>query len=148
MRHGKPAGMTTATAERTATCACGQLKLRLQGEPALVSSCHCRACQRRTGGLFGVQAFFRREQLVAVEGEHRTFARTADSGTAVTHEFCPACGSTMFWERPNLPGMVTIAVGTFADPNFPPPVRTVWTESKHEWLPFPETIPHYPKAPD
>ena len=141
--------MTAATTpvERTAACSCGQLKLRLKGEPERVSSCHCLACQRRTGSLFGVQAFFHRDQLVAVEGERRTFSRVADSGTTVTSQFCPECGSTMYWERPNLPGMVTVAVGAFSDPDFPPPSRTVWTETKHEWLPFPATIPHHRKSP-
>jgi len=135
------------TIERLATCACGQLKLRLAGDPVMVSSCHCLACQRRTGSLFGVQAFFRQEQVAAVEGEHRTFSRQADSGNTVTHEFCPACGTTLYWVRPSLPGMVTVAVGAFADPKFPPAVRTVWTESQHDWLPFPETLPHHRQAP-
>jgi len=141
--------MTSATpAERIAACSCGQFRLRLKGEPALVSSCHCRACQRRTGSLFGVHAFFRQDQLVAVEGEHRTFSRQADSGNPVTSRFCPDCGSTMYWERPSLPGMVTVAVGAFADPTFPPAVRTVWTESQHAWLPFPAAIPHHAKSPE
>jgi hypothetical protein len=139
---------STTSAGREAACSCGQLKLHLKGEPVLVSSCHCLACQRRTGSLFGVQAFFRLDQLVAIEGENRTFSRQADSGSTVTSRFCPQCGSTMCWERPSLPGMVTVAVGAFADPTFPPAVRTVWTESKHEWLPFPATIPHHRKSPD
>jgi hypothetical protein len=134
--------------QRLAQCVCGQFKVRVAGDPQLVSSCHCLACQKRTGTMFGTQAFFKREQVVAVEGKHKTFRRQADSGTWVVHEFCPECGTTMFWERANLPGMVTVAVGTFADPKFPPPVRTVWTESKHDWLPFPAHMPHYPKAPD
>ncbi|MBV8188601.1 MAG: GFA family protein [Alphaproteobacteria bacterium] len=134
--------------ERLAQCACGQLKVRVVGDPQLVSSCHCRACQRRTGTLFGTQAFFKREQTLAVEGAHKTFTRRADSGTAVVHQFCPECGTTLLWERASLPGMVTLAVGAFADPDFPPPVRTVWTESKHQWLPFPAHIRQYPQAPD
>jgi hypothetical protein len=139
---------STTSTEREAACSCGQLKLRLKGEPVLVSSCHCLACQRRPGSLFGVQAFFRQDQVIAVEGEHRTFRRQADSGNTVTSQFCPECGSTLYWERPSLPGMVTVAAGAFADPTFPPAVRTVWTESKHEWLPFPATIPHHRKSPD
>ena len=98
--------------------------------------------------MFGTQAFFKREQIVAVEGQHKTFRRQADSGVSVNFEFCPECGTSIFWERANLEGMVTVAVGTFADPTFPPPVRTVWTQSKHDWLPFPAPMPHFPKAPD
>lgn len=57
-------------------------------------------------------------------------------------------GTTAFGERASLPGMITVAVGCFADPRFPPPVRTVWTENQHEWLDFPEDIPRFPRAPD
>jgi hypothetical protein len=133
--------------QRTATCACGQFRITLSGEPQMISSCHCLACQRRTGTMFGVQAFFKQEQVAGVEGEQRTWRRTAESGTPVDHHFCPTCGSTLYWERPNLPGMVTLAVGTFADPKFGAPVRTVWAENKHEWLKFPEGMPHFAKAP-
>ena len=45
---------------RHAACSCGQLRLTVEGEPVRVSICHCLACQRRTGSVFGVQARFRR----------------------------------------------------------------------------------------
>ena len=38
-------------------------------------------------------------------------------------------------------------IGAFADPSFPPPVRTVWVENRHDWLPFPASIPRHPKDP-
>jgi hypothetical protein len=41
---------------------------------------------------------------------------------------------------------VSVAIGAFADPHFPPPVRTVWTKTKHEWLGFPD-IPHHTESP-
>lgn len=138
----------TPAKQREAACACGQLKIKVSGEPQIVSSCHCLACQRRTGTLFGVQAFFKLEQVASIDGERRTWRRLAESGTPVDHNFCPTCGTTLYWQRPNLPGMVTIAVGAFADPQFPAPVRTVWAQSRHDWLEFPPAIRRYPKAPD
>lgn len=137
----------TQNKEREAACACGQLAIRLAGEPEVISSCHCLACQRRTGSLFGVHAFFRNDRVLAIRGEHRTYRRQADSGTWVEHKFCPTCGTTLCWERPSLPGMISVAVGAFADPGFGTPARTVWTESKHDWLSFPAGMPHFPKAP-
>jgi hypothetical protein len=42
---------------RHAACSCEQLRLTVEGEPVRVSIiCHCLACQRRTGSVFGVQA--------------------------------------------------------------------------------------------
>jgi hypothetical protein len=137
----------TESVAREAACSCGQLRLRLAGDPQLVSSCHCLACQRRTGAVFGSTAFFRRNQIVSTHGEHRAFRRLGNSGTWLTFQFCPQCGSTVFWESERLPDLVSVAVGAFADPGFPAPIRTVWTQTKHEWLAFPASIPHHPKPP-
>jgi hypothetical protein len=138
----------TSSRERVASCHCGTLKVRLAGDPVLVSSCHCRACQRRTGALFGSTSFFKKSQLVAVEGEHRHFPRPADSGNVLTFHFCPTCGSNVYWVSHASPDMLSVAAGCFADPDFPAPVRTVWTETKHRWLEFPAAIPRFPRAPD
>jgi len=133
--------------KREAACCCGQLRIKLSGDPQLVSSCHCLACQRRTGALFGSTSFFRKSQIVATHGERRAFRRQADTGTWLTFQFCPNCGSTVFWESERLPELVSVAVGAFADPHLPAPARTVWTDTKHDWLVFPASIPHHRKNP-
>src|SRR3954452_2779741 len=107
-------------ATRQAACSCGQLHLTIEGEPARISMCHCLACQRRTGAVFGSQARFRPEQVI-VTGKATTWKRTAESGSVVTFRFCPACGSTVYWESESFPGYVVVAIGNFADPNFPAP---------------------------
>ena len=48
---------------RTASCSCGQLQARVTAEPLRVSVCHCLACQRRTGSVFGAQARFSRDAV-------------------------------------------------------------------------------------
>ena len=131
--------------EREAACHCGQLRLKLAGDPQLVSSCHCQACQRRTGAVFGSTSFFAKSQLVSTTGKHRVFRRQGDSGNWLAFHFCPSCGTNVFWESEAQPDTLSVAVGAFADPGFPAPNRTVWTQSKHEWLPFPATIPHHRK---
>src|SRR5258708_10442876 len=106
----------TTTREREAACSCGQLKIRLSGDPQLVSSCHCLACQRRTGALFGSTSFWRKSQVLAIEGERRSWRRVADSGTGLIHQFCPTCGSPVFWESEPTPTPVTLPACTFPAP--------------------------------
>ena len=137
----------SAPTTREAACACGQLRIHTSGEPRIVSSCHCLACQRRTGAIFGSSAFFGRDQVVATEGEATAFRRQGETGAWLAFHFCPKCGSTVFWENERLPDMLSVAVGTFADPTFPSPVRTVWTRTKHAWVGFPEGVPHHPENP-
>lgn len=124
---------------REAACSCGQLRATVEGDPIRVSICHCLACQRRTGSVFGVQSRFAREQ-VTIEGRHTEYVRISDEGEERTFHFCPDCGGTVFFTSPFMEGSVAIPVGAFADPSFPAPVRSVWEERRHEWVAVPEGV--------
>ena len=125
---------------RRASCSCGQLTLRCEGEPVRVSMCHCLACQQRTGSAFGVQARFAREQVHAIEGRATRFVRVGDSGGNATFHFCPTCGATVYWELDGMPGFVAVAVGAFADPGFPSPTFSVYEDRCHPWVAMPDSI--------
>ncbi len=117
---------------RTATCSCGQLRATCEGEPVRVSMCHCLECQKRTGSTFGAQARWPSSD-VAVEGRAMRFVRTADSGNTLTFHFCPDCGSTVYYRIDSAPDLTAVAIGAFADPNFPAPKFSVYEERKHAW---------------
>jgi hypothetical protein len=125
---------------RHAACSCGQLRLTIEGEPARISMCHCLACQSRTGAVLSNQARFPRDR-VTVAGKASTWVRKAESGSAVTFRFCPTCGSTVFWESESFPEFFVVAIGNFADPNFPAPTVAVWEESRHPWVSLPADTP-------
>ncbi|MFP6744758.1 MAG: GFA family protein [Alphaproteobacteria bacterium] len=118
---------------RTASCACGQLCVSCRGEPETVSLCHCLACQKRTGSPFGIAAFFPRED-VRTEGRASTYSRSSDSGFAVNFHFCPDYGSTVLWEPEWKPAAIAVAVGSFADPSFPPPTLSAGKDRRHPWV--------------
>jgi hypothetical protein len=121
---------------RRAACSCGQLHLAIGGESVRVSMCNCLECQRRTGAVISNQARFLREQ-VTLGGQAKTWKRIAESGNELTFYFCPPCGSTVYWENEGLPGYILVAVGNFADPNFPAPTVVVWEQSRHPWIRLP-----------
>ena len=126
---------------KTARCSCGQLSITVNGDPEFVAACNCLQCQRRTGSVFGVSAYFKDDQIIAVAGDSVIFKTTSDAGRKVKRNFCPDCGSTVFWKAEALEDKTGIAVGCFNDPNFPPPHVTVWTSSRHAWVKFPEVWP-------
>jgi hypothetical protein len=105
---------------RLATCACRAMRLNVEGDPHVVSMCHCQVCQRRTGSTHSVHAYFS-GRCVTIEGSPRRYRRTAVSGRAIESYFCPDCGSTMFWAHPLDADQMGIPVGAFADPTFPLP---------------------------
>lgn len=118
---------------RRATCSCGALEVTCEGDPVRVSVCHCLACQKRTGSVFGQQARFPLEKLAA-KGDEKIWVRTTDEGNTVTHHFCPTCGSTVYYELGALPGFAGVPVGGFADPTFPSPTFSVYEARRHAWV--------------
>jgi hypothetical protein len=117
---------------RTAACSCGQLRAICSGTAGRISICHCLACQRRTGAPFGAQSRFQREQ-VQIEGRSTTYTRQSDSGNNTRFHFCPECGSTVYWEPGGYPGFIYVALGMFADPNYPAPAHSVYETRRHPW---------------
>jgi hypothetical protein len=115
---------------RDAACSCGQLSLVAEGEPVRISVCHCLACQRRTGGPFGLQARFPRDR-VRISGSAREYVRTSDAGERRTFHFCPDCGATVYYVLENASDTVAVPVGAFADPGFPAPRVSVWESRRH-----------------
>lgn len=132
-------------ATREAACHCAQLRLEVDGDPFVVSICHCLDCQRRTGSAFGMQAAFKPGQ-VRIQGEHRSYSRTSDEADRREHvfHFCPECGSNVFYTEPDEPEFVGVSVGSFADPSFPPPTESGYDHRRHPWVVLPETIPADP----
>ena len=117
---------------RVASCSCGQMRLTCEGEPVRISMCHCLECQKRTGSVFATQARFPCD-CVTIEGRATNWTRSGDSRQSATFSFCSLCGSTVYWVAVALPGFVTVALGAFADPNFPPPTVSVYEQRKHPW---------------
>lgn len=128
---------------RIASCSCGQLTAKVTGEPVRISICHCLACQRRTGSVFGEQARFPREN-VTVSGSSTEFVRVGDEGPGATFHFCPKCGATVYYELKGSPAFIAIPVGAFADPDFPTPRVSVYEGRKHKWVIPPPEAEHIP----
>lgn len=131
----------TAMSSRTASCSCGQLQAQVSGEPLRVAVCHCLACQRRTGSVFGAQARFARE-AVTVVGHAAEYVRVGDEGTTSRFRFCPHCGATVYYTLEACPQAIIVPVGAFADPAFPPPSFSVYEERMHAWAGLPADIEH------
>jgi hypothetical protein len=128
-----------------ARCSCGALTLTLPELSKLVVACHCLDCQRRTGAPFGVGAFYAAD-AVAIPGTAKEFTRNAASGGKVHSYFCPNCGSTIYWKANNVPALIGVAVGALTDPKYLAPVRSVFEQSKHNWVQIDGVVEHFQQS--
>jgi hypothetical protein len=147
-RNAAPGAVKT----RVASCNCGQLRVTCTGpDPDRVVMCHCKLCQKQTGGPFSLQARFPNEQ-VTIEGRSTAFKFPIDgakptpyrtcagsdgitdsAADVVTSHFCPVCGSTVYYYRKSDSARTGVKVGAFADPTFPPPIGSGFEECRHPW---------------
>lgn len=131
---------------RTASCGCGQLRITVHGGPRGVGVCHCLACQRRTGSVFAALAGF--APPYEVEGTATEYVRAGDQGARFRFRFCPVCGTSLFHtEEGHEARGVSVAVGGFGDPSFPPPEDSVYDCRRHAWVQLPAGVTAYDRDP-
>jgi hypothetical protein len=128
--------------EHEGGCVCGRVRYTVHGEPERVTICHCTWCQRRTGSAFGVEAVFRESQVTIPAGMVNTYRHMSDeSGRWLDQNFCPECGANIGFTLEAVPGIRTIAAGTFDDPSWLDPARYafryVFTRSAQHWSEIP-----------
>jgi len=131
---------------RTASCQCGQLRIEISAEPRSVGVCHCLACQKRTGSVFAAIASFAAPYRVV--GTATEYVRAGDHGARFRFRFCPVCGTTVFHTEEGVAERISVAVGAFADPAFPPPRFSIYDSRRHPWVSLPAGAQVFPRDPE
>ena len=61
-------------------CACGAIRYELLADPMIVHACHCRDCQRITGGAFVINLWIEKKFVAAQGAEPKSFTLAGGSG--------------------------------------------------------------------
>lgn len=123
-------------------CTCGGVRYRMLADPIVTHACHCRQCQRHTGGAFVLNAIVETEGLELLCGDPRAIRF---AGTTHTAWFCADCG-TYVWSayEGRFRGCRFVRVGTLDDPDACPPDVQIYTASAQPWVPLSDSIQTYP----
>lgn len=128
----------------TGGCQCGAVRFRVDGDLGDSSICHCRMCQKATGGLFGPYVGVKTAELTWTRGARKRF----QSSNKVWRGFCEACGTPLTFEHDS--GTISLAIGTLDDPAAARPTEQLGSPSKLPWvdeLPgLPTSEPTEPRA--
>ena len=92
-------------------CQCGAVRFRVDGEPGEASICHCRMCQKATGGFFGPYVSAKEADLTWTRGVRKRF----QSSNKVWRGFCGDCGTPLTFEF-EAASVVGFAVGALDRP--------------------------------
>lgn len=113
----------------TGGCACGRIRYTAAIDDDDAYLCHCRMCQRATGG---VSVAFKNVQKSAVRWEREPDYYA--SSQIARRPFCAACGTSLVFEYPDSEKM-DLTVGSFDDPSRFVPEHHFGSESMHRaWI--------------
>lgn len=126
-------------------CACGSIRYESSSAPVAMLNCHCRDCQRASGGAVSSLVVVPEARL-AVKGEPKYYVTEPEPGRTLRRGFCAKCGSPLFGFAASLPGLAIIKVGSLDDPSWFKPMFDMWTSSAQPWDVMDPSLPKFPKT--
>jgi hypothetical protein len=124
-------------------CACRAIRYKLTESPLIVHACHCRDCQRLTGGPFVINIWIETKFVEPGPVAPKSFRLMGGSGKH-PHDvfFCESCGTTV-WSRYHIvpSDCLFVRAGTLDTPDAVWPDVHIHTRSKLPWVVLPEGAP-------
>ena len=117
------------TDEMTGGCACGKVRYMVRIEDDDAYLCHCRMCQRATGGVS--IAFKNVKKADVIWASEPDWYR---SSPIAQRPYCASCGTPLGFAFPDSANM-DLTVGSFDDPSRFRPTSHFGAESMHRaWI--------------
>ena len=114
-------------------CACGAIRYESTVEPVMMLHCHCRDCQRASGGPSSSFLIVPTEALKLLQGEPRFHASPSEAGGETRRGFCPNCGSPLLIKPDAVQQFVAIRTASLDDPSGFKPQMDVWVTDEQSW---------------
>jgi hypothetical protein len=130
----------------TGGCICGAVRYECSAEPVMTANCHCRDCQKATGGAF-VPALLVPAVALKITGEVRYYDTKGDSGHMVSRGFCSNCGARLFGKFKAMPDLAGILAGSLDDSSWYRPAMDIYTASAQPWDYMNPELPKFSKSP-
>lgn len=127
-------------------CVCGAIRYRVDAEPVVVAHCHCRDCQRTSGGRMSTIVIVPKAAYKLLKGRPGRYDFVADSGNKVAREFCSDCGAPLFTDLQGMPDLWVVKAASLDDPRWLQPAMHIWAASRQPWDALDE-LPQFPGNP-
>ena len=119
MMAKKRGEMSSSTHIQQGGCLCSAVRYQITAKPLRVNVCHCRFCQRATGGATLVEPIFESVHFELLRGSPKVYShRSSGSGRLIHIHFCAECGTKLYLNFERRPDIMGLCAGTFDDPNW------------------------------
>ena len=115
----------------TGGCVCGAIRYEVNAEPIVMFNCHCRDCQKITGGPYTPVVYVPANAFKITKGTPKYYKTTSEIMGDNVRGFCPDCGSRLFG------GMSAegqgITASSLDDPTLFKPQFEIFTSDAQPW---------------
>jgi hypothetical protein len=135
------------SAIRSGGCLCGKVRYESAGDPTFSLLCHCRDCQRQSGGGYIAAMRVPAAGFRVTQGEPSLYVSRSDAGNRVTRAFCGDCGAPLFIRVASRPDIVGLRVGSLDDPSGFRPEAHIFVKSAPPWHRMDPDLPQHQTYP-
>ena len=132
---------------QTGGCQCGKIRYEITEAPQSVYACHCRDCQRSSGGPFSSFVIVPTEAFKVSQGSLRFHDSPSEAGGRTHRGFCPGCGSPIVVNADAAPQFAAIRTASLDDPSWFNQQMDVWASDAHPWDKMNPALPKFEKYP-
>ena len=116
------------------SCLCGRIQYEATIDDAKVRICHCTQCQIHSASAFRTGVLVHRDNFRLIQGQLKTYIKTAESGSPRVLTFCPDCGTSIYGSGVNDQTFLSLRLGTADQRAELAPSAHMWYRSAVPWL--------------
>lgn len=129
---------------RTGGCQCGAVRYEAEGDPLHHALCHCNDCRASSGAPAVSWIAFPQNKVRLTEGAATTYAGRG----AARRQFCPVCGTGLFYTNADmLPGVVDIQSATLDEAGADAPQVQIQCAERLAWFDGLGGLPAFDRYP-
>ena len=121
-------------------CQCGAVRYAVYAPLENAHVCHCRMCQRASGGVFAALAGILPDNFAWTRGTPAFFS----SSNLAKRGFCAQCGTPLSFKYDAPDTRMYVTIGSLDHPEDVPIVKHYGIESRLPWVEFCEDVPGEP----
>ena len=125
----------------TGGCACGAIRYEVSADPIVMFNCHCRDCQRMTGGPYTPVFYVPAKAFKITKGSPGYYNTSSDAMGDNQRGFCPQCGSRLFGGKTEHGQGITAS--SLDDPSLYKPQFEIWTSDAQPWDQMDPKLPKF-----